>query len=189
VARGGGVMPAAALLEGEWRERECALAKVFKLEWGETTPFQLTCNSAPWNSAFVVETFLKQNELAVIHIERHAVVWLFVPSKGPVRRRGQSSEYGQKDAQITDYIPFFFFRWWRHWAADVTWCDVISNMTLHWDKLSPGEFQQLQDFAACKCHLFWVHFISAFTVATRPPDSPSRVTGSDRHGRNRMAHN
>ncbi|KAJ9573637.1 hypothetical protein L9F63_008978, partial [Diploptera punctata] len=30
-----------------------------------------------------------------------------------------------------------------------TLCDVTPLiMTLHWDKLSPGEFQQLQDFAA-----------------------------------------
>jgi hypothetical protein len=51
-------------------------------------------------------------------------------------------------------IVIVCFRWWRHWVAVVTWCDVISTMTLHWDKLSPGEFQQLQDFAACKC-LLW----------------------------------
>lgn len=28
--------------------------------------------------------------------------------------------------------------------------DDVREMTLQWDKLSPGEFQQLQDLASCK---------------------------------------
>lgn len=28
--------------------------------------------------------------------------------------------------------------------------EPVGEMTLHWEKLSPSEFQQLQDYAACK---------------------------------------